>query len=384
MTTPALATAGTCTCGAPPRSRFHGYGCTAPGGIKLPQADLLPATIPDNLTLAEPAGPRGYASTQPVIELSPSSSDEELATIMHKCLVAMRNGMNTYLRLPDEAVRGYAAWIMHTHFRERQTETPEPGQLIWDATPRWLFVGDKNTGKSAAARLGLALVGNPDFIDVSPTIYGLAAALNEQKTVILDEAHRFFLGANGQATKHVDAQSIFTAGYTRDAVRRIGRSMTQVKMEVFGAMLLCARSVLLKAAGGEQLDDLLERCITVETEKVFPPPPPVSRHDKEQLPQLQEHMKFLGSDPLAQEIVLDLAESYVPGIMPAELDGRQRQLWTPLLACAALAARSPAPGATAHLPELLTACRYFTRAYPAAHTSSRVDALTGAFSAEEN
>lgn len=384
MTTPALAPARTCTCGAPARSRFHGYGCTAKGAISLPQADLLPAVMPDDTEVAEIAPPRSYADSQPVIELPRSTSDEELATIAHKCLTAMRHGMHTYLRLPDEAVRAYGAWIMHTHFRERQTETPEPGQLIWDATPRFLFVGDKNTGKSAAASLGLALIGNPDFIDVSPTIYGLAAALNEYKTVILDEAHRFFLGANGQATKHVDAQSIFTAGYTRDAVRRIGRSMTQVKMEVFGAMLLCARSVLLKAAGGEQLDDLLERCITVETGKMFPPPPPVSRHDKEQLPQLQEHMMYLGSDPMAQEIVLDLAEHYVPVIMPAELDGRQRQLWTPLLACAALAARSPAPGATAHLPELLTACRYFTRACPAAHTTRKLDALSGAFSAEES
>lgn len=201
------------------------------------------------------------------------------------------------------------------------------GTLLFDAHGRLFFIAPKGSGKTQDMKIIGDMSKDPTGIVKAPvTQYGLRNALEQGKTVRLDEVDRL-LGA-GRANE--GSQSVISA-YERDTASLDGQGGGANEHSLFGPMMLAAKPRILTHTGG-WLEDLFERSFILSPEKHADPDDPIPDFD-EQYEQIMERI------PKAMAL---WAESVRPEKgrlrpihdIPRALTGRARQIAAPLLAVA--------------------------------------------------
>jgi hypothetical protein len=172
--------------------------------------------------------------------------------------------LDHYARWGDDRERHLiAAWIAHT-WLDGPGRGPNGGNgiLSFNTTPRVILLGYKGSGKSRKQTLVRSMCRNPTGrVSGVVTAYGVWKALSQGKTVILDEAQRYFYA--GRAKE--DLQGIIAGGYTFDGVSLNGRK-EEGEQSIFGPIMLAAQPSIIEQTG-DQLDDLWERSFPVWCEK---------------------------------------------------------------------------------------------------------------------
>jgi hypothetical protein len=179
----------------------------------------------------------------------------------------VREVLRHWARWPSEHALIIATlWVAHTWFVNAD------GELLFPATPRFMLVAPKQSGKSRMERIMAAMSRNPVGPAVGVvTAPGVRNALKKHRTVFLDEAHRIFLG------RRYDLQGILTGGYTPGTVTLNGYRDEDNDENIFGPVCIGAQPKLLDSRFSEDIEDLFERSFIVRPEQA-------GRHDV--IPQL--------------------------------------------------------------------------------------------------
>jgi hypothetical protein len=205
--------------------------------------------------------------------------------------------------------------------------TDQEGTLLYDAHGRLMFIAPKGSGKTQDMKIIGDMSKDPTGIVKTPvTPYGLRNALEQGKTVRLDEVDRL-LGA-GRA--NLSIQSIISA-YERETASLDGQSGGANEHSLFGPMILAANPRIITHTG-EWVEDLLERAFILRPEKHTDQNDPIPDFD-DQYDQIMDRI------PKAMSM---WAESIRPAEgrlrpihdIPKTLTSRARQIASPLLAVA--------------------------------------------------
>lgn len=170
---------------------------------------------------------------------------------------------------PHDAVIA-ALWSASTWFAE-----PDDGKMLFDSHPRLFMIAPPGSGKTRIMKITKAMARKPTPIVKAPvTAPGLRDALNDGRTVILDEFDRQV--ASG--TRNMDVQSIVSA-YEQDtgSLNGIGGYNAQ---NLFGPMILGAKPRIMSATGG-WIDDLFERSFLINPVKWTDPFNPIPDLDRQ-------------------------------------------------------------------------------------------------------
>jgi hypothetical protein len=128
------------------------------------------------------------------------------------------------------------------------------GKMLFDAHGRLFYIAPPGSGKTRSMKVIGAMTSNPTGIVKAPvTAYGLRNALEQGKTIRLDEIDRQM----GAGRAHMDVQSVISA-YERDTASLDGQSGGANEHSLFGPMMLAAKPRILTHTGG-WLEDLFER-----------------------------------------------------------------------------------------------------------------------------
>ena len=219
-----------------------------------------------------------------------------------------------------------AAWIVHTWFDlPGRGDNGGNGVLAFNATPRLMLIGEKETGKSRKEMLIRAMVRNPTGrISGIVTAYGVRNALVKHQTVILDEVQRIFGARN---TRREDLQGILAGGYVHDGVSMNGKA-GEGEQSIFGPVCLAAQPGIMSQIADNPLEDLISRSFLVFCEK-----------SRDEIPDLDE------SFDVRTEIVRRELAAWAAGCrtgeklwnvhtIPDVLTARDREITMPLLAVA--------------------------------------------------
>jgi hypothetical protein len=199
--------------------------------------------------------------------------------------------------------------------------------LLFDAHGRLFFIAPPGSGKTQDMKIIGAMSKNPTGIVKAPvTAYGLRNALEQGKTVRLDEVDRQV----GAGRAHLDVQSIISA-YERETASLDGQSGGANEHSLFGPMMLAAKPRILTHTGG-WLEDLFERSFIIRPEKHTDENDPIPDFD-------DQYDQIMDGIPKAMGM---WAESIRPpeGMLrpihdiPKALTGRNRQIASSLLAVA--------------------------------------------------
>ena len=233
--------------------------------------------------------------------------------------------LDFYARWEDPVERHLtAAWIAHTWFDfPGRGLNGGNGVLAFNATPRLMFIGDKGSGKSRKETLIRSMCRNPTGrVSGVVTAYGVRNALNSGKTVILDEAQRYF----GAGKAKEDLQGVIAGGYVFDGVSLNGKK-GEGEQSNFGPMVLAAQYSIMDETGG-QLEDLFERAFLVFCEK----------HDDE-IPDLDDTFEYRAAIARRELALWSAAvrsgeKLWHVHTIPKSLTARDREITIPLLAIA--------------------------------------------------
>jgi len=172
----------------------------------------------------------------------------------------VRAVLQNWARWPSEHALTIATlWVAHTWF------TNIDGLLLFPATPRFLLIAAKQSGKTLIERIMAAMSRDPVGPAVGVvTAPGVRNALKKHKVVFLDEAHRIFLG------RRYDLQGILTGGYTPGSVTLNGTGGEDNDENIFGPVCIGAQPKLLESRFSEEIEDLFERSFIIRPEQVRP------------------------------------------------------------------------------------------------------------------
>lgn len=185
-----------------------------------------------------------------------------------------------------EEITAVASWVMHTWCDYAGSGVNGgDGRLCFAASPRLLFVGEQNTGKSRKEQLIRALVRNPTGrVSGIVTAYGVRNVLNLGQTVILDEAQRYFGAGRGKE----DLQGIIAGGYIHDGVSLTGKQGKD-EQSIFGPICLAAKPEIMTMTN-DMLTDLFSRCFIIYTQEWEPTP------EDPGIPDLDDQFEFRAAE----------------------------------------------------------------------------------------
>lgn len=160
-----------------------------------------------------------------------------------------------------EDVITVALWIASTWFVEpTSAQGMINGELLFEAHPRILLIGDPASGKNRVMKIMRSLVRNPSIIGTGKvTAVGVRNLLNHGKTVFVDEFHKR-VGTTGR--RNSDLQEDILA-YSRDAGSIDGMGGEDNERNLFGPIVLAAQPSILKGMQGDALNDLFQRCFII-------------------------------------------------------------------------------------------------------------------------
>lgn len=209
------------------------------------------------------------------------------------------------------------------------------GRPLVNTLPRLFFIAEMGSGKTRLMKLIRAMSYKSTKIVKAPvTAPGLRDALAAQMTIFMDELDRQI----GNGRGHQDVQSLISA-YEADTGSLNGRNGGLNQQEIFGPMVLAAKSKILTSTGG-WVDDLFQRSFIISpkehTDRNDPIPDLDDRFEK-----MTEDLRALLSmwaEAVAREMSEDDERKLWPiHDMPQELTSRMREISQPLLAVADLA-----------------------------------------------
>lgn len=237
-----------------------------------------------------------------------------------------RSFLRYYAHWPNEETLTLATlWVAMSHFVD------DEGDPVFSAVPHFLLVGKHGTGKTRMMQEMQAVLRNPSPISFDYTMRGIRETLHNHSQPILDELHRKIGGRTG--TTNSSIQSVIAGSYKSGmgTLDGIGGLNAQ---SAFGQILMAAQPRIITNTN-DQLDDLFERSILLETEKSFDPVPP-----------LDENFSIIGRNLHDILSVWGAAERPTPTkanpnprlwplhALPSELTARTAEISEPLLAVA--------------------------------------------------
>jgi len=235
-------------------------------------------------------------------------------------LDTLRDWLACYAVFPSPAaLDAVTLWVAHSWCRD------EDGVLVFRATPRlYLLSSEPGSGKSKVLEL-LNLVCPAAFgLTIEPTAPGLVKTIGtERATVFIDESDVLF----GSGRRREAVRAIVNAGYQRHGSYLYVSGSKATRIPVFGAMALAGLDVL-ETQTGDTLKALLERGVKVRMRKAAGMmPAKVSRKTGDQAARLKVFLEMWAAQERA---ALEDAEPEVP----EGIEGRDEEIWAPLLACA--------------------------------------------------
>ena len=226
--------------------------------------------------------------------------------------------LRRYARLPQAGLDAAVLWAAHAHMRDAE------GVLVWDATPRMMFLSSApGSGKSRALELLGWLCPNTFGLDTEPTAAGLAWTLSaEHATALVDEADVLF----GAGKRKESIRAILNAGaYRHGTVLRMRGSKGE-RQRVFGPCAIAGLDVM-KTATGESLAPLFSRSIVIRMRKSPEAVPALDAEGRAVAAKIRGALSLW-----AASVRDDLAQAKPE--LPEWLMNRPAEIWTPLIAIA--------------------------------------------------
>jgi hypothetical protein len=209
-------------------------------------------------------------------------------------------------------------WAAHAHMRDAE------GVLVWDATPRMMFLSSEpGSGKSRALELLGWLCPNTFGLDTEPTAAGLAWSLSaEHATALLDESDLLF----GSGKRRESLRAILHAGMYRNGTVLRMRGSKGVRQRVYGPVALAGLDSM-KTATGEALNALFSRSIVIKMRKSPDHVPALDAEGRTVAARIRTALA-----QWAASVRDDLAQAKPE--LPEWLMNRPAECWAPLLAVA--------------------------------------------------
>jgi hypothetical protein len=205
-------------------------------------------------------------------------------------------------------------WAAHTH-----------GLQAFPATPRLLLAGEMGSGKSESlARVG-GLSANQWDGDATPDALRskLACPPDMKPTIIIDEISDVF-GKSGRAGAGAPIGKVLRKGYKQKATQSFSVNRVAEQADIFTAAGMAGRGVAVP-------DDIRSRCLVIKMQVGHPRCDYTVREHDPQTDLLRDALSCWVRGRLAE-----LERFRAKGLHP-KLTGRRREIWEPLLACAAIA-----------------------------------------------
>lgn len=225
--------------------------------------------------------------------------------------------LDRFCVFPSDAQRDAAAlWIVSTHARDYDQ------MMVWNAHGRLgLLSITPNSGKTTALTVVAHLAyGDDPTLEVSPSARGMLQAINEEHTPLFIDNLDTWWKRNASSN---DAKSIVVAGYKYGARKRILNS----KANLYEALAVSANDANLR--NNPDMTDVMSRLIVVHMRQKRPDQVVTTWdgriHDRDAR-QLRLALTSWG-----QRAANDLAMAW-PTPPEGLTDGRQIEIWTPILA----------------------------------------------------